>query len=317
MDIKITFHTTSPVNFHDHGRPLPHFQPHQLGGAGIQLDDADIRDTSDSQSPVSFKATGVGGDPMTDSLLDLLGRLLETLFNKNANPADSQDSDPADIGGPSPASKKSPFAPTSLSEAPGASESNTPTTGAGNVAEAAANTHPQFKPIIRGDEAQKDAQITDQASFARAADQVAKEYGLDPNQFRAQLEVESGAFSQGYKKAMKHEGDLDRASENNTSIGLGQISRKFLDGRDWSNDGPNNHRVGGQSVSTEQYMNSPITQLRVAAANLAMRAEDNDGLEKGLRYYVSGLTTPNAKNNAYLENINKHMQDQEMMNLGR
>lgn len=186
-----------------------------------------------------------------------------------------------------------------------------------NLQEAENKTHPQFKPILRGDEAQQDAKIHDQASFGKAVDEVAKEYGLDPNMFRAQLQKESGAFTQGYQKAMHQEGDLGRASDNNTSIGLGQISRKFLDGRDWSDGGPNNPRVGGKTVTTEQYMNSPITQLRVAAANIAMRIADNGGVERGLLSYVSGHPTRDAQNGNYVDSINKLMQDGSIINIGR
>lgn len=123
--------------------------------------------------------------------------------------------------------------------------------------------------------------------------------------FRAQLQEESGAFSQGYQKAMRHEGDLGRAGENNTSIGLGQISRKYLDGREWSGGSPNNQRVGGKTVTTEQYMNSPTIQLRVAAANIAMRIADNGGVQPGLLYYVSGHTTRDGQNGKYLDDIDR------------
>jgi len=57
-----------------------------------------------------------------------------------------------------------------------------------SVKEAASRTQPQFMPVLRGDEQQKDSQIKTQADFGRAADQVAREYGLDPNLFRAQLQ---------------------------------------------------------------------------------------------------------------------------------
>ena len=135
--------------------------------------------------------------------------------------------------------------------------------------------------------------------------------------FRAQLEKESGAFSQGYVKAMHHEGDLGRAGDNNTSIGLGQISRKYLDGREWSDGGPNNPRVGGKTVTTEQYNNSVIIQLRVAAANDAMRIKDHGGVQPGLLYYVSGHTTKDAQNADYVDSISRLMQDEKLMNIGR
>lgn len=187
-----------------------------------------------------------------------------------------------------------------------------------NLQEAAANTNPKFMPIIRGDEAEQNSRIHDQESFGRAVDQVALEYGLDPNQFRAQLQKESGAMTD-YRKAMLLEGDLGRAGENNTSIGIGQISRKFLDGREWSDGGPNNPRVGGKTVTTEFYNSSAITQLRIAAANLAMRIEDHGqgDLVKGLRYYVSGHTTQDAQNDLYINSINEIMQDEKLMNIGR
>src|SRR5207245_1718111 len=148
------------------------------------------------------------------------------------------------------------------------------------------NTKPTFKPVIRGDEEAKDKQIKTQEDFARAADQAARDYGIDPNAFRAQLQAESGAFTQDYKKAMKAEGDLDRKGDNNTSVGLGQISRKYLDNREWADGGPGNARVGKQTVTTEQYMNSPTVQLRMAASNLAQRIADHGGLAQGLAYYV-------------------------------
>ena len=189
---------------------------------------------------------------------------------------------------------------------------------ANNLDEAAKNTHVKFMPVVRGDEASENAKIHDQASFARAVDKTALEYGLDPNQFRAQLEKESGAM-RDYKKAMQLEGDLGRRSENNTSIGIGQISRKFLDGRDWSDGGPNNERVGGKTVTTEMYNNSTITQLRVAASNLAMRIQDhgNGDLKKGLNYYVSGHTETDSHNINYTTSINEIMKNKELMNIGR
>ena len=169
-----------------------------------------------------------------------------------------------------------------------------------------------------GDEQQKDSQIRTQADFGRAADQVAREYGLDPNQFRAQLQAESGAFTQDFRKAMQAEGDLGRASENNTSIGLGQISRKFLDGREWSDGGPGNSRMGSQVVTTDQYMNSPTVQLRMAASNLAQRVADHGGLEQGLAYYVSGNPDPgNEHASKYLANIDRAMNDPAVVGVGR
>jgi hypothetical protein len=178
------------------------------------------------------------------------------------------------------------------------------------VKEAASRTQPRFMPVLRGDEQQKDSQIKTQADFGRAADQVAREYGLDPNLFRAQLQSESNAFKQDFRKSMQAEGDLGRASENNTSIGLGQISRKFLDGREWADGASGNARVGSQVVSTEQYMNSATVQLRTAASNLAQRVADHGGLEQGLAYYVSGNADPGNSHAAqYLSNIEQAMND--------
>ena len=175
-------------------------------------------------------------------------------------------------------------------------------------------------PVYRGEEDEKaqNAMIYDQASFGRAADRVALEYGLDPNLFRAQLQKESGAFSRDYRDAMKLVGDTDRIPQNNASLGLGQISRQFL-GEDgiWRHGGPVDPRVGGKPVSVDDYNNSTILQLRVAAANTAMRIEDHGGLENGLRYYVSGTSDPNQKGNEYLAGINDIMQNKEYMNIGR
>jgi hypothetical protein len=141
---------------------------------------------------------------------------------------------------------------------------------------------------------------------------------LDPNRFRAQLQSESNAFKQDFRKSMQAEGDLDRASENNTSIGLGQISRKFLDGREWSDGGPGNARVGSQVVSTEQYLNSPTVQLRMAASNLTQRIADHGGLEQGLAYYVSGNADPSNSHAAqYLANIEQAMNDPAVIGPGR
>ena len=187
-----------------------------------------------------------------------------------------------------------------------------------SVDQAAPNVHVKFLPVLRGDEQQKDAQIKNQADFGRAVDETAKEYGLDPNVFRAQLQVESGAFSQGYQKAMHAEGDLDRRPDNNTSIGIGQISRKFLDGREWSDGGPGNKRVGGQVVTTGQYENSVTVQLRMAASNLAQRVADGGGLKQGLSYYVSGNANPNNPNGAsYIQKIDAALKDPAVLTPGR
>lgn len=189
---------------------------------------------------------------------------------------------------------------------------------ASSVKEAASRTQPTFMPVLRGDEQQKDSQIRTQADFGRAADQVAREYGLDPNLFRAQLQAESAAFTQDFRKSMQAEGDLGRTGENNTSIGLGQISRKFLDGREWADGGPGNSRVGSQVVSTEQYMNSSTVQLRMAASNLAQRVADHGGLEQGLAYYVSGNPDPsNEHASQYLANIERAMNDPAVVGVGR
>ncbi|NRO96440.1 FmdB family transcriptional regulator [Paraburkholderia sp. NMBU_R16] len=187
-----------------------------------------------------------------------------------------------------------------------------------SVAQAQATVHPKFMPVLRGDEKQKDAQIKNQADFGRAVDETAKEYGLDPNVFRAQLQVESGAFSQGYQKALHQEGDLDRAADNNTSVGLGQISRKYLDGREWANGGPGNARVGSQVVTFDQYKDSPTIQLRMAASNLAQRIADHGGLEQGLSYYVSGNDNPNNPSGAsYIAKIDAALKDPAVLSPGR
>lgn len=184
--------------------------------------------------------------------------------------------------------------------------------------EAAANTRPSFKPVLRGDEAAKDAQIQSQADFARAADEAARDYGLDPSLFRAQLQAESAAFTQDFRVAMKHEGDLDRKGSNNTSLGLGQISNNFLDGGPWADGGPGNARVGSQVVSTAQYMDSPTIQLRMAASNLAQRVADHGGLAQGLAYYVSGNSDPgNPSATTYLANIERAMKNPDVVGLGR
>ncbi|AVS89858.1 FmdB family transcriptional regulator [Paracidovorax avenae] len=190
--------------------------------------------------------------------------------------------------------------------------------GSKSVDEAQAKVHPKFLPVLRGDEQQQDAKVQTQADFGRAVDRTAKEYGLDPSVFRAQLQSESGAFTQGFRKAMQHEGDLDRAGDNNTSIGLGQISRKFMDGRDWSADGPGNSRVGGQKVPSEQYEKSVTVQLRMAASNMAQRIADHGGLKQGLSYYVSGDANPaNPKAQEYLQHIDEALRNPEVMNPGR
>lgn len=187
-----------------------------------------------------------------------------------------------------------------------------------SVEAAQSTVHAKFMPVLRGDEQQKDAQIKNQDDFARAVDQTAREYGLNPNVFRAQLQVESGAFSQGYQKALHQEGDLDRAADNNTSVGLGQISRKYLDGRDWANGGPGNARVGGQVVTFDQYKDSPTVQLRMAASNLAQRIADHGGLEQGLSYYVSGNDNPNNPSGAsYIAKIDAALKDPAVLNPGR
>jgi hypothetical protein len=328
QEVSMNTRITSPSNYPtDFSNGAPHFQPQQLGSGHIPLDDLDIRDTPSSLSPSpSTGMKGFAAEPGANdanNFMGMLRQLLEKYFNNGAQPTNAPGSDSADIDGSKPVSSApqssapqssapTSSAPTSSAPTSSTPTSSTPTTNSRSVEEAAANTNPQFKPVIRGDEAQKDAQITDQASFGRAADEVAKEYGLDPNMFRAQLQKESGAFSQGYQKAMKHEGDLDRAGDNNTSIGLGQTSRKFLDGREWTNP-------KGGTVTTEQFTNSPTVQLRQAAANLAGWVKDhgNGNLDAGLRGYVSGHTTADSKNQDYIDSINKLMQDKEMMNLGR
>ncbi len=186
-----------------------------------------------------------------------------------------------------------------------------------SVADASSEAKPKFLPVIRGDEAQQDALIHDQASFDQAVDRTAQEYGIPPNVFRAEMQVESGAMT-GYQQAMKSEGDLDRAGDNNTSIGIGQISRKFLDGRDWSQDGPGNAREGGQVVTTAEYEKSPTVQLRMAASNLAQRVADGGSLESGLAYYVSGNSDPNTVGaKSYIDKIDAAMKDPAVEDAGR
>lgn len=283
---------------------------------GFVMDDGDIRDTLPlPSSDYSYSRKGAT-EPQGENFWRQLISMLAAFFPQQTQQHKEKQADPNDPHGSRHSHKGSSSHPTSNTHTSSKSSSGT---YAHSLREAAARTHPQFRSILRGDETREDAKIHDQESFARAVDLVAKEYGLDPNMFRAQLEKESGAFSQGYLKAMRHEGDLSRAGENNTSIGLGQISRKFLDGREWSDGGPNNSRVGGKTVTTAQYMKSPIIQLRIAAANLAMRIQDHGhgDLEKGLLYYVSGHTTRDAQNGDYLDSIDRLMHDEKMMNLGR
>lgn len=193
--------------------------------------------------------------------------------------------------------------------------SNTPTSGAHSVREAESKTRIQLKPVLRGDEAKLDAQVHDQASFGRLADQVAKEYGLDPNMFRAQLQAESAAFSNGYKQGMGHRGDLDRGA--NASVGLGQISGNFLNGGPWAMGIAGSPLLGRQTVSSQQYMSSVTTQLRMAAASDALRIHANGSVDAALRQYVSGHTSADPQNQIYIDNINRNMQNQEWMNIGR
>ncbi len=225
---------------------------------------------------------------------------------------------PSAAPAPAPAAAPAPSAaPTASGSSAGQPEA-TGDLGSKSVDEAQAKVHPKFLPVLRGDEQQQDAKVQTQADFGRAVDKTAKEYGLDPSVFRAQLQSESGAFTQGFRKAMQHEGDLDRAGDNNTSIGLGQISRKFMDGRDWSADGPGNSRVGGQKVPSEQYEKSVTVQLRMAASNMAQRVADHGGLKQGLSYYVSGDANPaNPKAQEYLQHINEALHNPEVVNPGR
>ncbi len=190
--------------------------------------------------------------------------------------------------------------------------------GSTSVAEAAKKTKPKNVAVLRGDEKQSDDKVKSQADFGRLADKTAKEYGLDPNLLRAEMEKESNAFTKGYEQAMSKEGDLDRQGEGNTSIGIGQISRNFLDGGEWSDEGPNNPRAGGQSVSTEQYNSSVTTQVRLMASNLSMRAQDHGGLEGGLAFYVNGTPdTSQAKAQDYLQGIDEYMNDAGVTEVGR
>jgi len=238
------------------------------------------------------------------------------------NPTSTNDTATADLQA-SQGTRKAAQNPSSGGSLPSSKPaSGNPSTGlipdTTSVAQAQATVHPKFMPVLRGDEKQKDAQIKNQADFGRAVDETAKEYGLDPNVFRAQLQVESGAFSQGYQKALHQEGDLDRAADNNTSVGLGQISRKYLDGREWANGGPGNARVGSQVVTFDQYKDSPTIQLRMAASNLAQRIADHGGLEQGLSYYVSGNDNPNNPSGAsYIAKIDAALKDPAVLGPGR
>ncbi|MEK8029328.1 FmdB family transcriptional regulator [Ideonella sp. DXS29W] len=270
---------------------------------------------------------------LVQQLMQMLAPLFENDQGSSGSPSPSPSPSPSAAPSPSPcAAAPSPASTGQGGGAPavsGASPAPAPRPAAGtegtpagsgarSVQEAAAHTNPTFKPVLRGDEAEKDAAIKTQEDFGRAVDQTAKEYGLDPNAFRAELQAESSAFTEGFQKAMQHEGDLDRRGENNTSIGLGQISRKFLDGREWSGDGPGNERLGGQVVSTEDYMKSPTIQMRMAAANIAQRIADKGGVEQGLAYYVSGDADPNnPKARAYIDKINKAMNDPAVVDVGR
>ena len=299
--------------------------------------------------PASLAATG--GNVMSqlgsllESLVPLLQQLVLSLSQQhgsllNSLPGSPSAAGPSSLGAPQPTSMATPAsmqqpsfatpaAPPPVAPAPAPSvsaptaapapvSSTLATPAAHSVKEAASHTQPRFMPVLRGDEQQKDSQIKTQADFGRAADEVAREYGLDPNLFRAQLQSESNAFKQDFRKAMQAEGDLDRAGENNTSIGLGQISRKFLDGREWSDGGPGNARVGSQVVGTDQYMNSPTVQLRMAASNLTQRIADHGGLEQGLAYYVSGNADPGNSHAAqYLANIEQAMNDPAVVGVGR
>lgn len=226
-------------------------------------------------------------------------------------PARSTAAQPAQAAQPAPARAPAPQPAPAVRAAasPGTPSPAPRPANVRSVEEAAASVVPKFMPVLRGDEAAKDAAILTQADFARAVDQTALDYGLNPQVFRAQLQVESGALTNDFRLAMKHEGDLDRAAENNTSIGIGQISRRFLDGREWSGGGPGNPRVGSQVVTTEQYMNSPTVQLRMAASNIAQRIADNGGLVRGLTYYVSGNAEPNANGQSYIAKINERLKD--------
>ncbi|HEV2610974.1 MAG TPA: FmdB family transcriptional regulator [Noviherbaspirillum sp.] len=345
-NIASLFQSYRPVNIQS--QPLPQFS---LPDAG------DIRDpfsNLDMNRPLNFGSTpssdfgfnqfmGNSGSLMgsANQLLLMLLSGLNTLSNGNSgmqsffNPtATNPNSGMPSFFNPAatnPGGSRSPGSPADQPpQAPSGTPPSTPSTDsppsdspgnhAANLEEAKRTTNPKFMPIHRGEEDEKaqNAMIYDQASFGRAADKVALEYGLDPNLFRAMLQKESGAFSRDYRDAMKHVGDTDRAAQDNASLGLGQISRQFLgdDGK-WRDGGPVNPRVGGQPVSVEDYNNSAILQLRVAAANLAMRIEDHGGVENGLRYYVSGNASPNPTGDAYVAAINEIMQNKDYMTIGR
>jgi hypothetical protein len=262
------------------------------------------------QPPDVSPATSGAKQELLQNVLQQLDRLLETIM-RQLRSSSSEHAHHHHHG-------HRPHGQVSDKQAPQDTQATGGGANAASVDEAASTVHVKFLPVLRGDEQQKDAQIKNQADFGRAVDETAKEYGLNPNVFRAQLQVESGAFSQGYQKAMHFEGDLDRASNNNTSIGLGQISRMFLDGRGWSKDGPGNQRVGGQVVTTAQYENSVTTQLRMAAANLVQRVADGGGLKQGLSYYVSGNSNPgNPTAASYIQKINAALKDPAVMTPGR
>ncbi len=324
------------------GTPIPASTFAQPSGQVSLFDPGDIRDPFSSfgvNSPLNLNTSPLldfGFNPLTGNsgnfmesfnqmLLMVLTGLsglsngnsgMGSLFSPTAtNPADLRSPASFDAAPPGDLSRT-----TSLSSSVNLPPAGDPGSYATNLEEAKLTTNPRFMPIDRGEEDEKawNARIVDQPSFGRAVDEVALEYGLDPNLFRAQLQKESGAFSRDYRDAMKLVGDTDRIPQNNASLGLGQISRQFL-GEDgiWRHGGPVDPRVGGKPVSVEDYNNSVILQLRVAAANTAMRIEDHGGLENGLRYYVSGTSNPNQKGNEYLAGINDIMQNKEYMNIGR
>ncbi|HEU4458853.1 MAG TPA: FmdB family transcriptional regulator [Methylibium sp.] len=170
-----------------------------------------------------------------------------------------------------------------------------------------------FVPIRSPEEARRrDAQIHDEHDFAAAVDEAAARYGIPPELLRAQVQTESWGFGNSsnpdqYLEAMRHRGDLDRG--DNASRGLLQISGNFLDGGEWSAGGPNNPRVGGRSVSREDYDNSITLQLDVGAANLAQRIADGGGLREGLAYYFSGSFDP-SRATGYLEKIDAGLRDE-------
>ncbi len=322
--------------------PIPASTFAQPSGQFSLFDPSDIRDPFSSfgaNSPLNFNTSPLpdfGFNPLMgnsgnfmESFNQMLLRVLTglsglsngnsgmgSLFGPTAtNPADLRSPPSLVATAPGDLSRT-----TSLSSSMELPSAGNPGSYATNLEEAKLTTNPRFMPIDRGEEDERawNARIVDQASFGRAVDEVALEYGLDPNLFRAQLQKESGAFSRDYRDAMKLVGDTDRIPQNNASLGLGQISRQFLgDDGIWRHGGPADPRVGGQPVSVEDYNNSTILQLRVAAANTAMRIEDNGGLENGLRYYVSGNPNPNQSGNDYLTGINEIMQNKDYMNIGR